>query len=349
MLLLRAVKLYGPHDVRLEDVEEPKIEEKRDAIVKVKLTSICGTDMHIYRGHLDVGLGTVTGHEFVGVVEEVGEEVRHVVEGDRVLASCWIADGTCWYCKRGYYTQCVNVNIFGLGPLYGESVQGAHAELVRVPNADLVLSKIPNEVSDEKAVLVSDALPAGYAGVLEGGMEPGDNVVIMGCGPIGLLSGMCADMLGASQVIAVDFIDERLKKAAQLGFITVNAREKDVGEEVRDLTYDRGADVVIEAVGGSSEPLIKAIELARKKGKVSVVGVHLYDYSIPVGQLFVTEKRISFSIGDPIKYRDKLMDYIRHEKIDPSIIITHRLRLEEATKAFEIFDKKEAVKIVMKP
>ena len=201
---MRAVKWYGAYDVRVEEAEEPKLLSERDAIIRPTLATICGTDLHIYRGEMTIIPGNTIGHEFMGIVEKVGRDVRRFSEGDRVIVSAWIADGECWFCRRQLYTQCENVNIFGMGPVYGESLEGAFAELVRVPYADITLIKAPEGVPDEKLVLVSDGLATGYDAVVNGGIRPGDIVAVVGCGPIGLLSGMCAETLGASQVIAID-------------------------------------------------------------------------------------------------------------------------------------------------
>jgi Threonine dehydrogenase and related Zn-dependent dehydrogenases len=346
---MKALKWYGPYDLRVEESEEPRIVNETDALVRPTLAGICGTDLHIYKGYLQIIPGNIIGHEFVGIVEEVGKGVKEFSKGDKVVVSCWVADGKCWYCKRGYYTQCVNINIFGIGPLYGEALQGAHAELVRVPYADVMLYKIPENIPDEKVVMLSDGLPAGYAGIVEGGIKAGDIVTILGFGPIGAVAGMCAKILGASLIIAIDVIEERLKIARELGFKTLNAKEVDVAEEVRNLTDGRGADLVIEAIGGSEEVLRKAIELARRKGTVSVLGFHVHDYNLPAGQLWISEKRLIFSIGDPIRYRYELLELIKNDRIDISKIITHKVSLNEAPKGFELFDKKVAFKVVIKP
>ncbi len=344
---MRAVRWYGAYDVRVEDVGEPRLTSERDAIIRPTFATICGTDLHIYRGEITLVPGNIIGHEFMGIVEKAGKEVKRFNEGDRVIVSAWIADGECWFCRRRLYTQCENINIFGMGPVYGESIDGAFAELVRVPNADTVLIKAPDGVPDEKLVLISDGLATGYDAVVNSGMEPGDVVAVIGCGPIGLLSGMCADILGASQVIAIDIVRERLEAASSLGFTTINASEVDVAEEVRKMTDGRGADVVIEAVGRTSEPLITAIEVARRKGTISVVGFHLHEYSIPTGQLWLSEKRMTFSIGDPIRNGEILIRYIKQGKLDPSRLITHRINIEEAPKGFEMFERKQSLKVAI--
>jgi len=344
---MKAVKWYGAYDVRVEETSDPELKTEKDAIIRPTLATICGTDLHIYRGELTIVPGGTIGHEFMGTVEKVGKEVKNFREGDKVIVSAWIADGECWFCRQRLYTQCSSINIFGMGPVYGESLDGAFAELVRVPNADVVLIKAPEDIPDEKLVLASDGLATAYDAVLNGGVKAGDTVAVVGCGPIGLMSCMCADVIGASQVIAVDISKERLEVAKSLGFTAVNASETDAAEEVRELTDGRGADVVIEAVGRSSEPLLMAVEMARRKGTISVVGFHIHEYNIPMGQLWLSEKRLVFSIGDPIRNGEALINLIKHGKIDPSKLITHKIRIEEAPRGFELFEKRQALKVAI--
>ncbi len=346
---MKAARWYNPYDIRVEDVEKPKLLREDDALVRPTLAGVCGTDLHVYKGYITITPGDIIGHEFIGVVEEVGSAVKGFKKGDRVVVSCWIADGNCWYCKHGFYTQCERINIFGMGPVYGETYQGAHAELVRVPYANTMLMKIPDEISDEKALMVSDGLPAAFAGVVEGRIEVGDTVAILGCGPIGLLAGMCAQILGASQVIAIDLVERRLNAAKELGMKVIDASKANVAEEVRNLTEGRGADLVIEAVGGSQDVLLTAIELARKKGRISVIGFHVLEYpTFPAGQLWLTEKRLNFSIGDPIKYGPTLLELIKGGRLDPSRLISDYISLDEAPKAFEMAEKKKALKVALK-
>lgn len=345
---MRAAAWYGPGDVRVEEREEPRLVSERDAIVRVTTASICGTDLHVYRGELTVVPGTVLGHEFMGIVERVGREVRRFREGNRVIVSAWVADGECWYCKRQLYTQCETVNIFGIGPVYGESLDGAFAELVRVPNADVTLIAAPEGVPDEKLVFIGDGLATGFDAVNNAGVSAGDVVAVVGSGPIGLMSGMCAVLLGASDVVMVDVSEERLRFAESLGFRTVNARITDPADEVRRMTDGRGADVVVEAVGRSAEPLRTAIEMVRRKGTVSVVGFHLHEYAIPMGQLWLSEKRLVFSIGDPIRNGERLVRLVAQGRLDTGRIVTHRVSLEEVPKGFELFERKEALKMLVR-
>jgi threonine dehydrogenase-like Zn-dependent dehydrogenase len=344
---LKALRWHGPYDVRVEEVEEPSLKTEGDAIVRTTTAAICGTDLHIYRGELAVVPGDTVGHEFMGVVEKVGRGVKRFSEGDRVVVSAIVADGRCWFCRHQLYTQCENINIFGMGPVYGESLGGAFAESVRVPNADTVLIKAPDRIPDDRLVMVGDGLATGYDAVVNAGVKPGDVVAIVGSGPVGLVSGMCAEVFGASEVVVVGRSWERLDAARSLGFRTVNAREADPADEVRSLTDGRGADVVIEAVGRSSDSLMNAINIARRKGTVSVVGFHLHDYTIPMGQLWLLEKKLVFSLGNAIKNGETLIRLIERGRLDSSRIVTHRLPLEEAPRGFELLESKKAVKVLL--
>lgn len=345
---MKAAKWYGAGDIRVEEAAEPKIIHESDALVAPTSAMICGTDLTLYNGDMTAVPGGIVGHEFMGVVKKVGAGVKKFRKGDRVVVSAWIADGTCWFCRHQLYTQCVNINIFGMGPVYGESLEGAFTELVRVPHADTVLIKAPENMDDEKLVAVSDSLPTAYEAIVNAGIRPGDTVAVIGCGPIGLLSGMCAQLLGASHVICVDVAAQRLDFAKKLGFETVNSSETDAAEEVRNMTDGVGADLVVEAVGKSREPLLTAIETARRKGTVSVVGFHLHEYSIPSGQLWLTEKKLVFSIGDPIKHGETLIKFIESGRLDPAKIITHTVSLDQVPYGFELFAKKQALKVLVK-
>ncbi|MEM1977385.1 MAG: alcohol dehydrogenase catalytic domain-containing protein [Candidatus Caldarchaeum sp.] len=344
---MRAARWHGSQDIRVEDVDEPRLRVDSDALVRPTAACICGTDMHLYKGDITAVPGTIIGHEFVGVVEKVGPSVKKFHEGDRAISSCRIADGECWFCRHGFYAQCVNINIYGMGPVYGESLDGCFAELVRVPYADTVLIPAPPNVPDEKLVTVGDSLATGHQSMVHGGMREGEFVVVIGCGPVGLYSGMFAKILGASQVVVADVSAERLEYAKRIGFETINAAEVDVAEEVRAMTDGVGADFVVEAVGRSQEPLLKAVETVRRKGTVSVVGFHLQEYIIPSGMLWLTEKTLVFSIGDAIKHSETLLKYIKNNRIDPSVVITHLKKLDEIPQAFEMFAKQQALKVMI--
>lgn len=347
---MKAVVWHGPHDVRVDDVADPVIQKPTDMLIRVTTTAICGTDLHPYHGQLpDFRPGTILGHEFVGEVVELGEHVHNFTKRDRVVCTDIIADGTCWYCRRGDHWHCPNRTLFGYGPLFGEDTPGGQAEYVRVPYADIVAYKIPDGVPDEKILFVSDILPTGYVCALHGGIQQGDTVAVVGCGPVGLMAQLCAQLFGPAQVLAIDRIASRLELAARLGSIPVNASEVDPVARVKEMTGGRGADVVLEAVGGEAA-LNLALSLARGKGTVSSVGVHLLPaFTWNVLDAFLRELTVRFGIGDAMRYRERLVPLIESGRLDPSVIISHRLPLADAPKDYELFDKKEAQKVVMRP
>ncbi|QES46708.1 alcohol dehydrogenase [Streptomyces venezuelae] len=348
---MRALQWHGPHHVKLaEDVPDPRIEAPDDAVVRVVTSAVCGTDLHPYRGEIaSFTPGTVTGHEFTGVIEAVGPEVRGLRPGDRVLASDVIACGRCWYCHRGWHYQCERVGLFGYDTVVGTTAYpGGHAEYVRVPFADVVLSPVPDGVGDEQALLIGDVLATGYAGASGGRVRPGDTVAVVGCGPVGLLALRCAWLLGAARVLAVDPLESRRRLAAGQGADPVPAGEG-LADRIRELTGGRGADVVLEAVGTDAS-LLSALEIVRPAGVVCAVGAHASTaMPMPTGPAFGKEITLRFAVGDPIRDREALMNLVRAGRIDPTFVISHRLALAEAAEAFRLFDAGEASKVVLLP
>jgi threonine dehydrogenase-like Zn-dependent dehydrogenase len=345
---MKAVRWYGTRDVRLEDVPEPSIQSPTDALLRVTTGAICGTDMHPYHGLLPNFVpGTILGHEFIGVVEQVGNGVQRFKPGDRALATDLVADGTCWYCRRGWHWQCVNRTLFGYGPLFGADVPGGQAQYVRVPFADTVLHHIPDDLQDEQVLFVGDILTTGYVCALNGGIQPGDTVAVVGCGPVGILAQMCARLFGPAQVLGLDMVPNRLQLAERVGSIPIDVRE-DAAAQVKALTDGRGADVVLECVG-TEEPLKQALQVVRPKGTISVVGVHIEEaFPWPGGLAFVNELTLRYGVGDAITYGERIIELIRRKRLDPTVIISHRLPLEAAVHGYELFDKREATKVVLK-
>jgi 2-desacetyl-2-hydroxyethyl bacteriochlorophyllide A dehydrogenase len=345
---VKAVAWHGPYDVRLTDTAVPRLAGERDAIVRVALTAICGTDLHPYRGEIaSFTPGTVTGHEFTGVVEEVGSQVGHVRPGDRVLASDIIACGRCWYCRQGWHYQCDHVGLFGYGTVVGSTaVPGGHAEYVRVPFADVVLSRIPDDVADEQALFIGDILTTGYTCAVGGGIQPGDAVAVVGCGPVGLLATKVAQLLGAGRVLGVDPLPGRRAIAAAQGAEPL-APDDELLARVRDLTEGRGVDVALEAVG-TDAALRTALDVVRPRGVVCAVGAHASD-AMPMStrQAFAKELTLRFAVGDPISTRDRLIRIVRQRRIDPTFVISHRLPLEDAAEGFRRFDRADATKVVL--
>jgi alcohol dehydrogenase len=343
---MKAVRLIGPEEVRVDDVPEPSLTESGDAIVRVKETAICGADLFPYHG-MTPGFesGTVLGHEFVGVVEAVGDAVTAVKPGQRVVNTSMISDGTCPHCRAGRVTQCESRAMFGYSGVYPR-LEGGQAELVRVPNADRSLFVIPDDVSDDDAVFVADILPTGYAGVRRGGVAVGDVVVVLGAGPVGLMAVLSARGT-AREVIAVDGVAARRQLASNMGAHAVAPDE--AAAAVASASGGLGADVVVEAAG-ALPALDASLELVRPQGTVSVIGAH-FEPDYPLNNLLMFEKEITlrFTIGDPTRDRERLLATIEAGAMKPSDVITHRMSLTEAPDAYRLFDAREATKVVLQP
>lgn len=343
-----AATLRGPRLVEVVEYPDPVLLDAGDAIVRVARAAICGTDLHAYRGEL-VGFrpDNVFGHEFVGMVESVGDAVGRFAPGDRVVASDVIACGQCWWCRRADHYQCDHVSLFGYGDVVGPYVPGGQAELVRVPFADTVLGPIPDGIADEKAVFVGDVLATGWTAGVEGAVGAGDVVAIVGCGPVGLCSALASRALRAATVVAVDSNRARRRVAEQLGAVAVTPNA--AAEAVLDLTDGRGADVVIEAVGTSAS-LRASLSLVRARGVVVAVGAHHDpDFRLNTAEAFAKELSLRFAIGDPIRFRDELFALIGAGLLDPTPIVSHRLSLEDAADGYALFDRQEAVKVLLVP
>ena len=341
---MRAVVLRGPGDVRLEDVPDPVLQRDSDAIVRVEAAAICGADLFPLHG-LTPGFeyGTVLGHEFAGVVVEVGSAVTAIRRGQRVVNMSLVADGTCAACRAGRVTQCSGRALFGYSGVYPR-LDGAQADLVRVPNADTVLAPLPDSVSDEAAVFLADNLPTGYDAVMRGEVTPDDVVCVVGLGAVGLMAVMVALDVGAT-VLATDGVEQRRELAASLGARVLEPAE--AGEAVASETDGLGADVVIEAAG-TPGALDAALRLARGRGVVSVVGAHFEpDYPLNNALMFEHELTLRFSIGDSLGHRERLISMISEGRLDPAAVVTHRMRLDDAVEAYRLFDGREATKVVM--
>ena len=343
---MKALRIQGAERLELDDAPEPRIEAPTDAIVEVRKTAICGADLFPYHG-LTPGFeaGTIPGHEWVGVVREAGEGVRGLRPGQRVVNASMISDGSCDHCRAGRPMQCTSRALFGYSGVY-ERLDGGQAELVRAPNADRSLWPIPDGVADEDAVFVADMLPTGLSAVRRGGVEVGDVVAVLGCGTVGLMAILLARRV-ARRVIAVDGIETRRKLAAGLGAEAVDPDS--AADAVAELTSGLGADVVIEAAGVQSA-LDAAFGLARGRGAVVVVGAHFEpDYPLDAGRMFEGELTLRFAMGDPITDRQRLLAMIAAGELRPSDLISHRMRLDEAPHAYELFDRREATKVVLAP
>jgi alcohol dehydrogenase len=343
---VKAVVLRGPNDVRVEDVADPVLLAATDAIVRVDTSAICGADLGPLHGHVPgFEYGTIMGHEFAGQVVEVGADVSTIRAGERVVNMSLVADGTCAACRAGRVTQCSGRALFGYSGVYPR-LDGAQAELVRVPHADTVLSPLPEEVSDEAAVFLADNLPTAYDAVVRGETKPTDLVCVVGLGAVGLCAVMVALDIGAT-VFAVDGIEERRSLAAGLGARVLAPDE--AWDAIAAETDELGADVVVEAAG-SPGALDAAMDLARGRGMVSVVGAHFEpDFPLDNGRMFAKELTMRWSIGDSLGHRQRLIEMISAGRLDPPAVVTHRLPLADAAEAYRLFDSREATKIVMTP
>jgi 2-desacetyl-2-hydroxyethyl bacteriochlorophyllide A dehydrogenase len=344
---MKGVVFDGPGSVRVAELPQPTLQHARDAIVRVSRTAVCGTDLHPYRGEIpDFAAGTVLGHEFAGTVYEAGAEVPYR-PGQRVFASDVIACGRCPDCARGWHYQCPRVALFGYSTVVGQYVPGGQAEYVRVPFADVVLAPTPDGVSDEQALFVGDVLTTGYTAVRAAGVRPGDVVGVVGAGPVGLLAAVCAATAGAARVAVADPAPERRERAASFGFRAVDPA--DLPAAAAELTGGRGFARVIEAVG-SDGALSCALHVAGPRATVAAVGAHHSPaMPFPTSLAFGRELTLRFAVGDPIRSREPVLALVREGRVDPSRLVSHRLPLAAAARAYELFHARQAFKVVLEP
>ncbi len=388
---MKALRWYGKEDVRVEQVPDPAIVNPRDAIVRVTTTCICGSDLHMYDGYIPtMQPGDILGHEFMGEVVALGKEVSNVRIGDRVAVPFTIACGSCFFCKSDLWSLCDNTNpnahmaeaLWGYSPsgLFGYShmaggYAGGQAEYVRVPFADVGLLKIPDGLADEQVVFLTDIFPTGYMAAEVCEIKPGQVVAVWGCGPVGQFTIRSAFMLGADRVIAIDRLPERLQMAQAGGAEVINYEEQPVLETLRELTANRGPDACIDAVGMEAHgagawgvydkvkqavraeterpiALREAIMACRKGGIVSIPGVYggVGD-KIPLGAIM--NKGLTLKSGQTHmhRYMRPLLERVERGEIDPSFVITHRMRLDEAPEAYRTFRDKQdgCIKVVLQP
>ncbi len=346
---MRAVVFDGVDSVRVADVPDTVVREPGDAVVRVTRTAICGSDLHFFHGKAPVNPGDVLGHEAVGIVEETGPAVTRFRPGERVVVAFDIACGACWYCGRGMSALCEDARMFGGGVFTG-SVPGAQAERLLVPAADVNLLAIPGDIDEERALFVGDILTTGFYAASVGGVAPGDIVAVVGAGPLGFFGVQAALSAGASAVYAVDPDPERLALAERMGAIGVNPAERNPQMTISRATGDRGADVVIEAVG-KPEAFEAAVDLARPGGTVVVVGVYAGETTeIQLGVYWARGLTIRFTGLCPIHaWWERAMAEVAAGRIDPVPLISHRLPLEEAARGYELFAGHQATKVVLVP
>lgn len=338
----------GTGEVRLLEVPKPSVKGSGDVLVKITLGAICGSDLHIYHGHAGMSPGELLGHEFVGVVEDVGADVTRFKLGDRVVASFFTSCGQCALCRRGWFNQCVHKATFGLGAKYG-GLGGAQSEYVVVPHADHSMELIPIGMTDEQAIFVGDILSTAFFGAERAEIKPGDVVAVIGAGPVGLLATMCAQLFGPARIFVVDMVDSRLETARDLGGIPINASQVQPVEAIAGQTGGLGADASIECVGLLSA-VDTAIRSVRGGGTISMVGVP----SAVLGEfpyLHVWSKALTFRSGwcNVQAYMRPLLELIAAGRLKPDSIISHRMKLDQAEEAYRMFDAREATKIVLTP
>lgn len=386
---MKAVVFHGIGDVRLDDVKEPEIKDPTDAVVALTASAICGTDLHMIRGTMPgMKEGTILGHEGVGIVEEAGNRVRNVAPGDRVVITSTIACGNCSYCRAGYYSQCDHANpggpdagtaFFG-GPEAAGSFNGLQAEKARIPYANVGLMKLPEEIDDDQAILLSDIVPTAYMAVDNAQIKAGNTIVIFGLGPVGQFCVACAKLFDVGRILAVDTIPSRLQMARAQGAEIIDFNAEDPVKTIKELTGGIGVDRVIDAVGVDAnrphsgpaaaspakqkEPNTKrqakvdggnwhpgdaptqvlswGVEAAAKAGTVSIIDVYSENTnSYPIGKAM--EKNLTLTMGNcnHRRYLPRLIELVRNGSLDPAEILTQREPLTSAIEAYKAFDKRE--------
>lgn len=343
---MRAVVYQGPGEVSVEEVDEPELVEPTDVIVETESAGLCGSDMHIYHGETGgIQPGDTIGHELVGTVVEAGEQVTRVTEGDRVVASFQAPCGTCGACRREAYNGCEDLMVFGHGLAFG-SLNGAQADRVRVPRADLTLRAIPEAIGDEEALFTGDILSAAYTGVRPW-LEPGQDVAVVGAGPVGLLALETAAALGAGGTYAVELDPARAEIARERGHQAPDPESTDPTARVQEAIDGQGAELVIEAVGGEGHALDTCFELAAPGGHISALGVPTaYEFEFPWLQSFTQGISFEATLANVPKYIDEVLSLQAAGRIETDWLTSHRMSLDEAPKAYEMFDEHEALKIV---
>ena len=344
---MRAVTFQAPGEVQLDEVNEPELLAADDAIVRVEASGICGSDLHIYHGRVQIEPGFVIGHEFVGEMIAAGEEVSRVNVGDRVLGTYGTACGECFFCRREEFHKCDEARVYGHGAALG-ALQGAQAEQVLVPHANLTLRPVPEGLSDDVALFAGDVMGTAYHAVDSRPLAEGETAAILGMGPVGLCAVQAAKAAGASEVIAIDTVEDRLKMAESFGATPVHLTEQEPRAEVKKLTEGRGVDLAVDAVG-HPEALDLALRLARKAGTVSVTGVYAERAEVHMGVLWIKALTLTSGHANVIKHLDPVLRLLSEGKLDPSPLVTHHMKLDEAPDAYRVYDNKEALKIVLAP
>jgi 2-desacetyl-2-hydroxyethyl bacteriochlorophyllide A dehydrogenase len=344
---MRAVTFQAPGEVRVSEVPEPEISDPADAIVRIEATGVCGSDLHIYHGRVKIEPGFTIGHEYVGTVIAVGERVQSVTVGDRVLGCFQSACGACWFCRRGWFHKCERSRTFGHGAALG-ALPGTQAEQALIPSADLVLRKIPAGMSDEVALFAGDVMGTGYHAVADSGLRAGDVAAVLGLGPVGLCAVQAARAAGAARVIAIDTVPERLAMAASFGAQPVHLTDEDPRAAAREASEGRGVDVCIDAVG-HPDAFDLALRIARKCATVQAVGVYAERAQVHMGLLWIKSLHLCAGHANVIGHVDRVLAMMSAGLLDPAPLVTHHMALEDAAEAYALYDRREALKIVLEP
>lgn len=348
---MKALTFHGKQTIKYESVSAPEIKTSKDVIVKVLLSAICGSDLHVYHER-EIGLdyGTVMGHEFVGEIVEVGKEVKSFSEGDIVFSPFTTNCGECFFCRKGLTARCSQGQLFGWVE-NGVGLHGGQAEYVRVPLADSTLLRLPEDVSQEEGLLLGDIFSTGYFCADMAEISLDGTYTVVGCGPVGLLAILGALESGAENIYAIDSIPERLELARSFGANPINYQHDNPVEMLREVTDGRGADAILEVVGSALAARL-AFDLVRPGGIISTVGVHT-EKVIAFSPVEAYNKNITYKIGrcSARHYMERLLPVVRAKKYDLTAVITHRLPLSEGVRGYEIFDKKvdSCIKVVLKP
>ena len=344
---MRAVVFDSPGKVALADVPEPRIEQPGDAIVDIGVSAICGTDLHALHGIDGIPPGTVLGHEFAGEIVAVGPAVQHRKVGELVNASDFTACGRCWWCRNGDHWECEDRSFFGFGSVFGEPLPGAQSEMIRVPHADSVLCPVPERCSAEAAIFVGDTLACGFAAAERGRLLPGETVAIVGGGTVGQMAALACQTLGAATVVVSDTLPARRQVAASNGSIA--AAPAEAGRVVSELTGGRGADLAIDAVGGAG-PLLAACGLVRRRGRIISVGAHFDEsFPYPIAKAFAEELTLGCAIGDSIRLRDRIFPLLSAGIIDPTVVVTASVSLDEVPEAYRRMANHDELKVLIHP
>lgn len=344
---MRAVTFQEPGVVKVEERPEPVLGAPDDAIVRIEATGVCGSDLHLYHGRIPLEPGFTLGHEFVGTVIAAGPDVADVAVGDRVLGCFVTACGRCFFCRRRDFHKCETGKVFGHGKTLG-GLQGAQAEQVLVPHADLTLRKVPAGLSDDAALFAGDVMGTGFHAIRAAALAPGDSVAVLGLGPVGLCAILAARASGAGTIVAVDSVPERLAMAERFGATAVHLTDGDPRKAVRAATAGRGVDLAVDAVG-HPQALDLACRLARNGGAVSVIGVYSERCEVHMGIVWIKALTLHTGQANVIGHVDAVLAMMTAGHLDPTPLVSRHMKLDEAPEAYAAYARREALKIVLEP